>query len=81
MTARIQQAFFAVASTASDIQTIAIVAHDATNCALLAALIADLPDDPSTIRQRTGCWNKLIAHGDQWQAAVINARPNDGHKP
>lgn len=80
LTDRIQRIFDDVVS-APDAGTMAIVGHDATNCALLATLIPDLADDPHAIPQRTGCWNKLIRRDGQWQAAILDARPNDGHTP
>jgi broad specificity phosphatase PhoE len=36
----------------------AVVAHEVVNQVALARLVPDLPQDPWSIRQRTGCWNQ-----------------------
>lgn len=56
----------------------AIVAHDAVNRVLLAALAANTSDVPEEIPQRCGCWNRIDVAGDSFVATVVDAVPGDG---
>lgn len=58
-----------------------VVAHEAVNQVALARLVPDLPDDPWSIRQRTGCWNRLEIIDGGWRAPVVDAVPGDGRHP
>ena len=55
-----------------------VVAHDAVNRVVLAALVQDL-DQP--VVQPTGCWNELREDDGTWRAVVVGATPGDGHEP
>jgi probable phosphoglycerate mutase len=57
-----------------------VVAHDAVNRHVLAALVPAL-GAPERIPQRTGCWNRLEAGPDGWSAPVVDAVPGDGRRP
>jgi broad specificity phosphatase PhoE len=59
---------------------IAVVAHDAVNRYVVAGLVPNL-GDPETVPQRTGCWNRLEYRESSWFASVIDALPDDGHRP
>ena len=61
-------------------RTVAIVAHDAVNRALLARVDGRF-GDPELMPQRTGCWNRLRQAGGRWRVLVIDAVPGDGHHP
>jgi probable phosphoglycerate mutase len=58
--------------------TIMIVAHDAVNRAILARLADDTDDDPMTIPQRLGCWNRVDRRGTRFVASVIDTLPDEG---
>ena len=51
-----------------------IVAHDAVNRELLAALVPQL-GRPETIDQHTGCWNRLERHDGTWSAPQLDVAP------
>lgn len=53
-----------------------LVGHDATNAALLRALVPELAACDN-IEQHTGCWNRLDLVGDRWHASVLNEYPTD----
>lgn len=72
---------FAARAVASRFGSVVIVGHDAVNRTLLAELAANTPDEPDTIPQRTGCWNKLEHVEARWLATVIDAIPGDGPLP
>lgn len=55
----------------SDAEPVVLVAHDAVNTHLLAALAPGL-GDAGSIRQDTACWNRLEPIADGWRAAVVN---------
>lgn len=77
---RVVDAFETLLSTSRG-PAIAIVAHDATNRALIAALVADSGVKPGDIPQHNGCWNRLEWHEGRWTLAVLNALPGDGQTP
>lgn len=52
-------------------EPVVLVAHDAVNTHLLAALAPGL-GDAGSIRQDTACWNRLEPIADGWRAAVVN---------
>lgn len=58
--------------------SVAIVAHDAVNRALLRERCVGLDD---AVGQRTGCWNRLERAGGDWRAVVVDAVPGDGQRP
>jgi broad specificity phosphatase PhoE len=58
-----------------------LVAHEAVNQVALATLVPNLAADPWSIRQRTGCWNRLEVTDGAWRAAVLDAMPGDGRHP
>lgn len=60
---------------------IAIVGHDASNRALLAALTPGIADSPDDIPQANGCWNCLVREAGGWALTVLDARPGDGRHP
>jgi broad specificity phosphatase PhoE len=55
-----------------------LVAHEAVNQVALARLVPELAVDPWSIRQRTGCWNRLEITEGAWRAPVVDAIPRDG---
>lgn len=59
---------------------LALVAHDAVNRAVLAALVPGL-GHAQVIGQRTGCWNRLERRPSGWAAPIVDAVPDDGHRP
>jgi len=59
---------------------VAVVAHDAVNRHVLAALVPAL-GDPEAIGQRTGCWSRLERAFDRWTAPIVDAVPADGRHP
>lgn len=61
-------------------RTVAVVAHDAVNRHALAGLVPSL-GSADGIPQRTGCWNRLEHTNATWSAPIIDAHPNDGHRP
>lgn len=61
--------------------TTMVVAHDAVNRAILAALCHNTPPDPSAIPQRTGCWNRIERDEQDIAATVIDACPGDTQAP
>jgi len=66
---------------AAAVGTLVVVAHDAVNRAMLARLAANVSDDPESIPQRTGCWNRLECRDGTWLASVVDAIPGDGRRP
>lgn len=59
-----------------------VVAHEAVNQVALAGLVPELGGDPWSIRQRTGCWNRLeVVTDGAWRAPVVDAVPGDGRRP
>ena len=58
----------------------AVVAHEAVNRTLLGMLDGRL-GDPDLIPQRTGCWNRLRHASGRWQVLIVDAVPDDGHRP
>ena len=65
----------------ANVETLAIVAHDAVNRVMLARLAENTSDDPQRIPQRCGCWSVIERHGEHLLATVIDARPGDGTEP
>jgi hypothetical protein len=51
------------------------------NQVALARLVPDLPEDPWSIPQRTGCWKQLELTAAGWRAPVVDAVPGDGRRP
>lgn len=56
------------------------VAHDAVNRAVIASLIPGFAT-AGGIDQHTGCWNHLVYDRHRWNAAVVNALPDDDQRP
>jgi broad specificity phosphatase PhoE len=55
-------------------ELVVLVAHDAVNSHLLAALDPSL-GTADRIRQDTACWNRLERIDDDWWVAVLNGSP------
>ncbi len=53
-----------------------LVTHDAVIKVVLAALSANMLDNPNLIKLHTGCWNQLERKGDTWTALVVDATPS-----
>lgn len=77
---RVGQAFDQLLTTSAG-PAIAMVGHDATNRALLAALDVIPGVAPGDITQDNGCWNCLQWRNGRWQLTVLNAVPGDGRLP
>lgn len=61
-------------------RAIVLVGHDATNRAVLAALVPSLRP-AADIPQRTGCWNRLERGPDGWAATDVDRLPGEGADP
>ncbi len=70
----------AFSRAAHDRTPVVVVAHDAVNRHVLAALVPALGGSED-IPQRTGCWNRLERHPDGWSAPIVDAVPHDGRRP
>jgi probable phosphoglycerate mutase len=57
------------------VEPVVLVAHDAVNSHLLAALDPSL-GTAADIRQDTACWNRLERVEDGWWVAVLNGSPD-----
>lgn len=77
---RMRQAFTWLLATSAG-PAIALVGHDATNRALLAALDAAPSLRSDDIAQDNGCWNCLQWRDGRWQLTALNALPGDGQRP
>lgn len=77
---RVLEAFNSVLATSCG-PAIAIVAHDATNRALIATLVDSLFGKPGEIPQHNGCWSRLEFVEGRWTLPVLNAVPGDGRCP
>ncbi len=60
------------AADRGDKQPVVVVAHDAVNRIVLAALVPAL-GPAERIPQRTGCWNRLERTQSGWTAPIIDA--------
>lgn len=79
LTARVSTVITAIADRWTP-GPVAVVAHDAINRLVIAALVPGL-GDPDAVPQRTGCWNRLERLHSQWSIPVVDALPHDRHRP
>lgn len=80
LSARVRQSFETVVAESAR-PAIAIVGHDASNKALLAAIAPESTERLDEIAQDNGCWNRLDRRGRGWRLSVFNAEPGDGQRP
>jgi hypothetical protein len=57
-----------------------VVAHDADNRHVLAALVGALRDGDA-MSERTGCWSRVERTVDRSYAPIVDAVPADGRRP
>jgi len=73
--ARALEAARALARSASPTSVVAVVSHDAVLRAVLAGLVAELPDDPDAIELSTGSSSRLELRDGSWRVTDLNTPP------